>query len=720
MRAVRLVAVLILSVIAAGCDRSEGSGSEVGVGVDDGEGPVNLLLITMDTTRADRIGCYGYETASTPVLDKLAQSGARFTRAYSQVPITLPSHAVMLTGTYPPENGVRDNGRHALGPGLPTLAAIFRQHGYRTGAFVAAAVLHSRYGLNRGFDEYKDEMVKTPASPLRSQISGDLVCDRALAWLNTVKAAPFMCWVHFFDPHTPHQPPTGYGRLSPDPYDGEIAFMDANIGRLIDWLEANHLASRTMVVAVADHGESLGEHNFQWHSLLVYESIMRVPLIVSLPGSVPAGVVCNEVVETVDITPTILEVMEWPALDALSGRSLVPVFRGEPLDPQSAYSETDYPYNSFGWSPLRCIVQDNWKYIRAPQPELYDLQADPGEINNLAAVKMDVADALDRALAEREAGMHQRASGPVSLDADDLAALRSLGYVGNVAAPVSDDVELKNPKDMVDVAYNYRLAEAWLAAGRVNESIDLLEQCVARSPESFVLVHMLGKALAEAKRMEESQVQLMEAVAMFPGSADAHADLAVTLGARARYQQAADECRKALAIQPDHEKANQVLKGAMHLAARQEAQIEELREQLKSNPKAEGAALKLANLLAAAGRPKERIEVLRAALARSPGDPGLSAALGWVSATAWDDALRDGAEALRLARAAHEKVGDKDPQVLAALAAALAETGAFEEAVRVAKQAAELSTAAGDEPTAAMIRQQVATYEAGKAYRELP
>ena len=362
-----MLALAGLSLTVGGCQRADDVSDERPGSVPGRAVGCNVLLITMDTTRADRLGCYGWKRAWTPALDALARRGVRFEKAFAQVPITLPSHTVLLTGTYPPENGVRDNGRDALGSELPTLAEIFRQHGYRTGAFVAAAVLDSRYGLSRGFEVYNDTMAQIKTSPRRSQIPADLVCDRALAWLQQVEAEPFLCWVHFFDPHTPHQPPREYRVKTGDDYDGEIAFMDANVGRIVAWLTSKRLLSRTLIVAVADHGESLGEHGYKWHSLLVYDSIMRVPLLFSLPGRLPENTTCRGTARIVDIMPTVLELMGWPVSPEVTGASLVAALDGQTGPTRISYGETDYPYNSFGWSKLRCLVDGRWKYIRGPR-----------------------------------------------------------------------------------------------------------------------------------------------------------------------------------------------------------------------------------------------------------------------------------------------------------------------------------------------------------------
>lgn len=542
-------------LVGMGCKDSKDGKS---ASASEGAGGYNLLLITLDTTRADHIGCYGWTRAATPVLDSLARTGVKFEQAFSHAPITLPSHTSLLTGTLPPEHGVRDNGRYVLGPELPTLAEVYRQHGYKTGAFVAAGVLDSRYGLDRGFDTYDDEMPRNPAGEPYRDRHGDAVCDRALTWLEQTRDKPFMCWVHFFDPHAPYVPPPAFLAKTGDPYDGEIAFVDAQIGRLMDWLKTNDLSSRTLVVAVADHGESLGDQGYLWHALLVYVSTMRVPLILSLPGRLPQGTSSPDMAGISDIMPTILDFMGWSVPDQVTGRSLLPALRGHTMPAHAIYGESDFPYNSFGWSKLRCLVNTRWKYIRAPKAELYDRLADPGETQNLTEVHPDVTQKLEADLAALEENMAVRESPVRRMDADTRQTLRSLGYVGG-EPPQVEPANLKNPRDMVHVNTAFREAESLLGARRPKQAIALLEPAVKESPESFVLVEMLGKAYAMVGRFKEAERLLLEALVLYPDSADTYELLSITFASQSQFDKAIEACQKVLEIEPDHERGRALL-----------------------------------------------------------------------------------------------------------------------------------------------------------------
>ena len=703
---------LILSTPVAGCNRSDDGATEGKQTLSGVAAGCNVLLITMDTTRADRLGCYGYAAARTPALDVLAGSGVRLDQAFAQAPITLPSHTTLMTGAYPPEHGVRDNFRHALGAELPTLAETFRRHGYQTGAFVAATVLNARYGLERGFESYDDDLGE------RHDLRGDIVADKALAWLERLDGQPFFCWVHFFDPHAPYAPPPEYLTETQDAYDGEIAFMDAQVGRLLGWLAANGLRRETLVVAVGDHGESLGEHGYSWHALLVYDGIMRVPLLFSLPGRLPAGATRVDLAGVVDVMPTVLELFGWPIPEEVSGVSLVGALAGSELPPRTIYGETDFPFEAFGWSPLRCLIDGRWKYIRAPRAELYDRGADPGETNNIADRHADVVVRLEQQLGALESRMRQRAGTPVRIDTATLRALRSLGYVGGPVSAGAAGAGRRNPIEMVGVVEGFRKAESLLQVGRTEEALALIEPAAQRSPESFVLVELLGKAYASAGMLRVAEDTLLDALAIQPESPDTWYLLARVRQALQALPRAADACSKVLDLEPDYQPARDLLAELGHDIEQQAAQIAGLREQCKANPDSMETRIALGQLLARAGRRREALEVFRAGLRADPGDELLNNELAWLLATAPEDNLRDGQEAVRCARVACRGDLASDASAVDTLAAALAEAGLFEEAVQAAQRAAALAAeAGGSSGLDRAIRRRLKLYETQRPYR---
>jgi len=354
-------------------------------------GRLNVLLITLDTTRADRLGCYGYAAGLTPALDRLAAAGAVFDSARCNVPITLPSHATMMTGLLPPEHDLRVNSRKALPDGVTTLAGIMSTRGYRTAAFVASPVLAAKFGLSRGFRTYDDAMPLgeiTDADPEVKRRRGDNVADAATAWLRRNGARPFFCWVHFYDPHYPYSPHKDiFGeRFANTPYDAEVAFMDMQVGRVLGCLSDIGESGRTLVIAVGDHGESLGGLHAEprpCHGYMLYEQTLRVPMIFSMPGRVPSGLRISDPVSLQDLFSTVLVALGIHDQTQGCGRDLTPLFHGGTIPFSPCYAETEFPAN-LGWSPQQVLVDGRWKYVRTPRTELYDLLADPLELTNRA------------------------------------------------------------------------------------------------------------------------------------------------------------------------------------------------------------------------------------------------------------------------------------------------------------------------------------------------
>lgn len=339
---------------------------------------LNLLFITMDTTRADRLACYGEQGVATPSLDRLAAGGVQFDQAIAAAPLTLPAHSTIFTGEPPPRHGVRDNGGYTLDAKRVTLAEVLARGGWRTGAFVGAFVLDSKWGLDQGFDRYADDFDLTKyASISLGDVSrpGSQVVDRALEWLNQQGDRRFFAWLHFYDPHTPYDPPEPFRtQYAGRPYLGEIAYMDAQIGRVLGWLRDRGLDDRTIVVAMGDHGEGLGQHREASHGFFVYDSTLRVPLLIRAPYDRLAHRRVPAVVRSEDVLPTVLDLLGQPVPPESKGTSLVPLMTGASADLNlDAYSESYYARYHYGWSELRALRAGRFKLIAAPRPELYDL-----------------------------------------------------------------------------------------------------------------------------------------------------------------------------------------------------------------------------------------------------------------------------------------------------------------------------------------------------------
>jgi choline-sulfatase len=417
---------------------------------------MNVVIVTLDTTRADRLSPYGFMDASMPTLERLAREGVVFDQATSVAPLTLPAHVSLFTGLFPPSHGVRDNADPPLTAAHTTLADVLSEHGFRTGAFVGASVLEADRGLAQGFGIYRsDASIQTHTPETRQRRAGEVIGD-ATRWLDEIGDARFFLWTHLYDPHRPYDPPEPFRSRFVDPYIGEIAFADSQIGRLLDALDRRDLLERTIVIVAGDHGESLGEHGERDHGIFVYESVLRVPLMIRAPGVLPRRV--GAIVRLTDVMPTLLDLLGLPA-PKMDGVSLVDLVDGRKgtLDLE-AYSESFYPQR-FGWSPLRALRDGRYKLIDAPRPELYDLERDLFEEHNVYEERRTVAETLHQRLASherREAGSDADIRQEASASPGTRERLAALGYVGTASKRETvDRHRLPDPKDCI-AHYNAR------------------------------------------------------------------------------------------------------------------------------------------------------------------------------------------------------------------------------------------------------------------------
>ncbi|MFC1573191.1 sulfatase-like hydrolase/transferase [Candidatus Eisenbacteria bacterium] len=479
----------------------------------------NLLLVTLDTLRMDRLGCYGYESAQTPVLDALASGGIQFEDAITSVPLTLPSHATILTGLHPPSHGVRDNGNHYLSPEHITLATTLKGRGYETAAFVSCFVLDARFGLDQGFDLYDFQVTEKGHRPRMTDFNerpADAVSDEAIEWLRerteAGREAPFFLWVHYFDPHLPYKSPLkGLPRFARKPYDAEIAFVDQQLGRLLDELGRQNLTDNTLIVVVADHGESLGEHEEPAHGLFVYDCVMRVPFILSCPALIDGPRhIKGQAVGLVDVRPTLEDLLGLEPARPCDGRSLL---RSWDSGERALYIETEAPLNMFGWSPLYGLRTATRKYIHAPVPEYYDLREDPNELNNqFTSGPGGLADLQQRL----DALMEEWQQGSVAtraLSDEEIERLSSLGYLHSSSSDDSED--RSDPKQMMPAFNKASRAEKLLARGEYEEAADLAREVVDVCPECTNALRVLAFSYMKMDRADE-------AVALLRGFVEEH------------------------------------------------------------------------------------------------------------------------------------------------------------------------------------------------------
>jgi arylsulfatase A-like enzyme/cytochrome c-type biogenesis protein CcmH/NrfG len=581
----------------------------------------NLVLITIDTLRADHVGAYGYSRARTPALDGLAAGGVLFERAYAAAPITLPSHATLLTGRYPPGHGARDNGVR-VSPTVPTVATELRARGFRTAAFVAAFPLDHQFGLDRGFEVYGDHLPRGSDGRLANERPASDVVNDAIAWLRQQapgpqSPAPFFLWVHLFEPHAPYGDPSSPGATARpvlDRYDEEIATADREIGRLLTALAP--AITDTLVVAAGDHGEAFGEHGEYAHSIFVYDTTLRVPLMMSGPG-VRRGARVVDPVTLADVAPTVMRMLGAPMGDAaaVDGIDLAPALGGTPLPRRELYAESFAPLFEFGWAPLRAVRSGSWKFIAAPRPELFDVEHDSAERDNVVASQAGVAKDLD-ARAARYSG----AALPAAPFADPQAAerLRALGYSAGSATRDSQSAMLSrpDPKDRREVAARIAQVTSGELAGAA--LISALEGIVRDDPRNGQAHLRLGFARLQAGECDRAEPEFHAAVAAGLPSADVYLGLASCLGRRRDLAGAERALGEARRLEPDNPAVTANVGILQAAKGEWPAAIDSLKAALAADPNMHEARFNLALAYAKSGRRADAAVAARELLGRLP------------------------------------------------------------------------------------------------------
>src|SRR5580704_2677149 len=538
----------------------------------------SVILITIDTLRADHVGCYGAQTVKTPTLDALAHDGVVFERAIAQVPLTWPSHAVILTGAYPFQDGVQDFTGQPLAPQFRSVAQAFQQEGYATGAVVSAFVLDRSWGLSRGFGFYDDafsaETFEKKDVSLVDRRAGESVA-HAIAWLKKTPRRPFFLWLHLYDPHSPYDPPEPYRtEYRSHLYDGEIAYADHELGNLMSWLKQNHLYDSSLIVALSDHGESLGEHGEDEHGFFVYNATVHVPLIVKPPAG--SGITAGrhgEPVETTAVSPTLLQLagvkdsgdkiyaqFQTHALfGTKSGMTPAGSQTANQIPKDSAYSETFYPFSSFGWSPLHALESERFHFIEAPKPELYDLETDPGETRNIVADQPATVAVLrgqmQTLLAHNPFTRQDAGAGNLSPDAQEK--LRALGYFGFRAAVSAESLKqgLADPKDKLWEFNSILKAEDAFQRKEDDQAEALLTEVQQKDPQSYVIPFLLGESALRRQDWEHAADQLQRCLTLNPNFDNAMTGLARALAKLGRADEAKNWLNKALQSNPQNYRA---------------------------------------------------------------------------------------------------------------------------------------------------------------------
>ncbi len=483
---------------------------------------LNVILITIDTLRADHLGCYGYKKVETPNLDNLCNTGIKFEDCVSQVPLTLPSHTTILSGTYPFYHGVRDNGGFVVPEEVDTIAEILKRHGFSTGAVVGAYVLDGKWGLNQGFDFYYDNFdlskYKRISLSFVERRAGEVI-KHAMDWLKKNKNKRFFLWVHVYDPHSPYRPPSPFDiRYADHPYDGEIAYTDSQLGKFFGFLKKSGLSRKTLLVVTADHGESLGEHGEQTHGFFVYEATVRVPLIIKAPIKGLSGKVSHSRVGLVDIAPTILDFLGYPLPPQMQGKSLKKLlFNPDKKFRQILYTESFYPKLHFGWHDLKAIYWKNYKYIQTRKPELYDLNNDPNEKDNLYFKKNQIAKRLMRMLRDFE---HRWKNETLKarfkvMDAETKSKLATLGYISTFVSS-GKGKNPPDPKEEIGIFNEIIEARRLTKQGKFEEAIMILHSILNRQPDIVDAIFTLGNLYYRKKDYKASLNYFLKVLKLKP------------------------------------------------------------------------------------------------------------------------------------------------------------------------------------------------------------
>lgn len=615
------------------------------------ESGLSVLLITIDTLRADALGAYGNAKAETPHVDRLAAAGIRFEQAHAHSVLTLPSHANILSGLYPFGHGIRDNGGFRFPRERETLATLLKSRGYRTAAFVSAFPLESRFGLQRGFDVYDDRFTNadTRTPFVMEERRGADTAALAKTWIEAQGTGPFFCWVHLYDPHFPYSPPEPFAsRFKENPYLGEVAAADAALGPLLDPLVTAGVGGRTLVVLTADHGEALGDHGETTHGIFAYEATLHVPLIVFAPRLTGPGVVRRSV-RHVDVVPTVLDAVGLPAPAHLPGRSLLPVVAGAVSSTEPSYFDSLAPAKNLGWAPLYGLVDGTTKYIALPIPEIYDLAEDPGEQRNLAARRPDLLERMGetlRGLRSADAGWTRAEE-----SAEVRERLRSLGYV-TARHPVDKKAytEDDDPKRLIALDAELQAATDRYNAGDLPGAISAAESVVRRRPGMSRALVQLGALQREAGRLGDGIANLSRALALAPEDQETAALLGAYLNEAGRSKQAL-ALLEPFASRPDVDVDVLTAKGIALAKTGRTGEARATFERIRQiDPTAAPALLNISTLQLAGGDHAGARASLEAALALNPRLARAHNALGVIAAETGhaDEAIEHWRRALEL------------------------------------------------------------------------
>ena len=700
----------------------------------------NVLIVTYDTTRADHIGCYGYDKAATPALDRIAGEGVLFSEATAPSPTTLPSHSSLMTGLYPFHHGARANNSFRLGEENLTLAEIMAGHGYATAAFVSAFVLDDQFGLDQGFDEYDARFEPVRETDLHeiAQRPADQTTRLAEAWLREHSDKPFALWVHYYDPHFPYEAPKPFSDDHTLPYDAEIAFMDFHLGRLLAALDELQLTDTTLVVVAGDHGEGLGQHDEWFHSTLVYDSTLRIPLVMRCGRKLGGGVQVSRPVSLVDVMPTILSLLGFAVPEGLDGIDLT----GEPDGPRPIFSETLQGLADHGWAALLGVQEGSTKYIYGPYQELYDLAADPFEEDDLIEREPRLAATMlqrlhgfygdDLESASMAAATHQ-------ISSEDREKLASLGYMGTMS-DVTAHADRPHPRDMIPLlaltdqalmiesregldativrlqeiceqhpsfatAFRY-LGDKYVKRGDLQDAEDAYTRTAELRPTDIQPLMALAGISMSQRHFDDAIELYREVLSRDPSHFGALNDLGRALRRMGEFSDAADVLIMALSVRPNDRSLPDLIAETLASLGRSNEAIELFRSRLEAEPNLPMIRNALAGILVSAPllNYEEAIAMLRRGIELAPDKLELANNLAFILVVCPDPEIRRPMEAAVMMEHACQATGYKDPRYMHTLAMVYANLFRFDEAITVAQRALDIAIASDRKDFAQMVQ----------------
>jgi len=681
----------------------------------------NVLLISIDTCRADYLSCYGFKRKTTPNIDAVAAEGFLFENTISPIPITLPAHASMLTGTIPPYHGAHDNINYRLGQFNVTLAEILKEAGFATAAAISAIVLDAQFGTAQGFDTYNDHFENIVEGNSVEQRRGDETTGIAIDWIEENKDKNFFYFLHYYDPHANYQPPEPFASMfAQDLYAGEIAYTDYCIGQVVTKLKELDLYDSTLIIITSDHGEMLGEHGERTHGYYIYQSNIKVPLIFKLPGKHKPKRITN-IVGLIDIVPTVCHLLDIKSPSEVQGINILRDIgkNASPQESRNIYCQCLQP-TKYNGNSLLGVVTDSFKYIQTTRPELYDMIKDQAEKNNLIAEQPQQARILKDKLAQiiERSVRKDSADSKMELDEETQRQLESLGYVGeSIIENFEFDQSKDDPKDLMDFHLLNIETIGLLSQKRYELAKPLAKRLIQQKPDCAMGYKKMGKIALELKDYSQAIINCRKAIELDPFDVASYNHLGLTFKAQGKFDEAIKNYRQALEVKPDSADVYTNMGRTFAMQGKMNDAANCFLQALQIRPDYTSARNNLGNVFISQGKVTEALNCYRQAIEVNPRYADAYNNIAWVSATC-KTAISDPAETIKLAQKACELTDYNKPDFLDTLAVAYAATGNFKKAIETSHKAIELADSEENKELTGQILKRIKLYEASKPYKE--